>query len=219
MSVSVVFVSEGFWRTPTFGTLTVKILLKTQKLYIGGLLEQGKLGSLSVSVCLSCSLVCPPLECLLILFYFGVTDGSQSGGLTSQNAVEWEMQRMLWSPAGRKILRESNSIWAGEVIVPACLIQFLFYVSRLEDGFCCVSCVSWCVSVFRLGLMTVLSIVGQTHPSGPALFTHPQVPYRLVLIPFRKCLRILSDPNADLLLSHCSLQLYLSPFFYPTPGS
>ena len=51
------------------------------------------------------------------------------------------------------------------MLVLFALVAFCGITVRLYlDGFCCVSCVSWCVSVFGLGLMTVLRIMGQTLP-------------------------------------------------------
>jgi hypothetical protein len=85
-----------------------------------------------------------------------------------------------------------------------CLTCFLWYCCDTLSGRFLL-CVLVCLFVFRLGLTTDDCFENHgtdtIHPSGPALFSHPQVPYWLVLMPFEKCPRILSDSDAFILLS------------------
>jgi hypothetical protein len=84
----------------------------------------------------------------------------------------------------------------------------VFILWRSPGGlFLCVSGVSLCVRTWTDDCFENHG-TDTTHPSGPVLFSHPQVPYWLVLMPSGKHLRILSDPNADLLPSDPPLPPY-----------
>ena len=70
------------------------------------------------------------------------------------------------------------------LLVTFCGIIVTLYL----DGFCCVSCVSCCVSMFRLELMTVLRIMRQTLaiPLGRSFSLTHRSPTDLYLCPLEK---------------------------------